>query len=51
MCYIFNTLISYRHCVVCKEASHAASAILDSEWSAIVSVGAARGRVKLDMVV
>lgn len=44
-------LISHRDSVVSKESSHAASAILDTERTAIVSVGAAKSRIKLIMVV
>lgn len=48
---ILYAFVSHRHCVVCKEASHAAGAIADTERTSIGSVGAASARVKLVMVV
>ena len=49
--FSFDIVTSHRYSVVSKEAGHAAGAILNTERTAIVSVGAAQARVVLVMVV
>lgn len=44
-----HAFISHRHSVICKKASHAASAIVDVERTTVVFVGTACAGIKLVM--